>query len=76
VQFDVNAQVVAVQLEFVTRAKTSVFIEGSGQGGDGAVERKLPVVILRRFGLVINAGEIVQRCLLKRAAGRSARLQG
>ena len=54
VQFDVHAQVVRVQLEFVARANAGVFIDVELQRGNFALELERPVLVLAGIGLVID----------------------
>ena len=64
VQFDVDAQVVTIELEFVAGAQAGVFVEVGHQGGHRAFELELPVVILRGMGLVVDGGGSGQGRLL------------
>ena len=56
VQFDVHAQVVAVQLELVAGADAGVLVDVDGQFGHRAVERQLDVAVLARLGAVVDLG--------------------
>ncbi|MNT77868.1 hypothetical protein D3C72_2170340 [compost metagenome] len=56
VQFDVDAEVIAVELELVAGAQAGVLVDVHRQRGDGAVERQLQVFVLGGGGLVIDAG--------------------
>ena len=55
VEFDVNSQVVAIELELVTGAQTSIFVKVGEQGGDGAIELQLPVPVLCGVGLIVDS---------------------
>jgi len=55
VQLDVNAQVVAVELELVAGAKTGVFVKIRLQGGHRAIEIKFPVFVPGWGGLVFDS---------------------
>ena len=61
VQLDVDAQVVAVELELVAGAEAAVFVDVHRQRGDRAVEAELPVPVLRGVGLVVDRGEAVMQ---------------
>ena len=56
VQFDVHAQVVAVELELVAGAQAAVIVKVRLQRGHRAFEAQLPVLVLRGVGLVVDAG--------------------
>ena len=64
VQLDVDAQVVAVELELVAGAQARVLVEVRHQRGDRAVESEFPVVILGRISLVVDSRGSVQGILL------------
>ena len=53
-QLDVDPKVVAVELQFVARLQTGVFVDIHRQRGNCAVERERPVVVLRRLSAVID----------------------
>ena len=59
VELDVHAQVVAVELELVAGAQTSVFIKVGLECGHWAVEAQFPVLVLGRVGLVIDTTGMV-----------------
>ncbi len=63
VQFDVHAEVIAVELEFVTRADASVFVDVDRQGGDLAIKGQVDVLVLGRVGLVVNLWRCGHGCL-------------
>jgi len=50
VQFDIDAQVVRIELELVAGAKAAVFGHVHGQGRDGTVESQAPVPVLGGIG--------------------------
>ena len=50
-ELDVDAEVVAVELELVARAQPAVVLDVHDQPGDGAVDRELPVVVAGGVGL-------------------------
>ena len=54
IQLNIHTQIVAVQLEFVARTQTSVFVNINRQGSNGAIERQLPMLVLRWVGLVLD----------------------
>ena len=54
VQLDVDAQVVAVELELVAGTQAGVLVEVGRQRRDRALERQLPVTVARRVGLVVD----------------------
>ena len=63
-QFDVHAQVVAVELELVARTNPTVLRNVEGQPRNGALDRQGPVAVLRGVSAVVNAlrsvGEVCQ----------------
>ena len=63
VELDVHTQVVAVELELVARAQAGVLVEVGLQGSHSAVERQLPVAVLGRAGLVVDAEGSAHGCL-------------
>ena len=46
VEFDVDAEVIGVRLEFVVVPQTGLGIDGHGERGNGSVDRQLPMVVL------------------------------
>ncbi|EHP38252.1 hypothetical protein OR16_38072 [Cupriavidus basilensis OR16] len=56
VQLDVDAEVVAVELELVAGAQAGVLIDVYRQRGNGAVEGQLEVLVLGWVSLVFDAG--------------------
>ena len=56
VQFNIDTQVVTVELELVTRTQAGVFININRQGGDSTVKFQFPVLVLRRISLIFDAG--------------------
>ena len=46
VQLNIDAEVVAVELELVTRTQAAVFINIDRQRGDGSIEAQFPVFVL------------------------------
>ena len=54
IQLNINAQIVAVQLQLVTRTQTCVFINVYRQCGDSAIELEFPVSVLGGIGLIFN----------------------
>ena len=53
-QFDVDAQVVGIELEFIAGADAAVLGHVEDQLGHGAVDGKLPVPVARRLGAEIH----------------------
>ena len=56
VQLDVDAEIVAVELELVPGLDATVFGHVHRQRGDRAVEAELPVAVLRRIGAIVDDG--------------------
>ncbi|MCY1294200.1 hypothetical protein D9M69_353230 [compost metagenome] len=56
VQFDIDAKVVAVQLELVAGTQAGVLVDIHCQRGDRAFELQLQVLVLGGGGLVLDAG--------------------
>src|SRR5262249_11819857 len=54
-QLDVDAEVVGVELELVTLEQRTLFVDVHQQRRDVAVDVELPMAILRRFGLEVDA---------------------
>ena len=54
VQLDVHAEVIRVELELVSGADACVFVNGQRQRGHCAIEGQFHVLVLGRFGPVIN----------------------
>jgi hypothetical protein len=61
VEFDVDAEVIGVQLELVALEQTAVFVHVHCQSGDIAFDRDLPMFVLRRIGLEIDEGRAVRQ---------------
>ena len=57
-QFDVDAQVVAIELELVAGADAAVLGDVERQAGHGAFDVQLPVAVLGGVGPVIDAGRL------------------
>ena len=58
-EFDVDAEIVGIQLELVALEQAAVLVDVHRQRGDVAVDRKLPVPVARRIGLEIDEGRAV-----------------
>jgi hypothetical protein len=56
VQFNVDAQIVGIELEFVARANASVFIDIDGQCGNRRFKLQANVLVVVDCRLVINEG--------------------
>ena len=56
VQFDVDTQVIRVELEFVARANAGVFVDVDRQSGHGTVKGQADVLVVFWGGLVVNDG--------------------
>ena len=56
VQLDVDAEVVAVQLQLVVVAQPGVGRDPHRQRGDGRLDRQLPVAVGGRFGVERDHG--------------------
>ena len=54
VQFDIDAQIVGVQLQLVPGPDTPILFCIHNQGGDRSIEPELPVLVARRMSLKIN----------------------
>ena len=54
VKLDVDAKVVAVELELVAGAQTGVLVEFGEQSRHRPVYFELPVLVARRLGLVVD----------------------
>src|SRR4029077_233993 len=54
-QLDVDAEVVGIELEFVSRSNTAVLRNVHGKRGNGTVEREPPMLVARRLGLEIDS---------------------
>ena len=65
VEFDVDAEIVAVQLELVARADAGALVEIGDEGCDRALEAKLPVPVARGRSLVVDRVGAAHRALLK-----------
>ena len=55
-EFDVDAEIIGVQLQLVAGPDAAVFVDVEHQGGDGAVEFDLPVRVARGVGVVGDRG--------------------
>jgi hypothetical protein len=64
VQFNVYAQVVGVEFEFVSRSNASVFVDIELQGGNFAFVFDRPVLVLAGVDFVIHCCGVVHVCLL------------
>jgi len=53
-QLDIDAEIVGVELEFISRPDTAVFRHVHGERGDGAVESKAPMLVAGGIGLEID----------------------
>ena len=53
-QFDVDAEVVGIQLELVALEQAAILVDVHGERRDVAVDRQLPVPVARRIGLEID----------------------
>jgi len=53
-QFDVDAEVVGIQLELIAFEQSGILIDVHGQRGGVAIDRELPVPVARRIGLEID----------------------
>ncbi len=58
-QFDVDAEVIGIQLEQIALEQAAVLVHIHGQGGDIARHVEFPVPVLRRLGLEIDEGRAV-----------------
>ena len=56
VQFNVHAQVIRVELEFVAWANAGVFVDVDRQGGHGTGKGQADVLVVLGRGLVIDDG--------------------
>ena len=54
VEFDVDAKIVGVELEFVAGAQAAVFGDVHGERGDGRLEGEAPVFVARWVGAVVD----------------------
>ena len=54
VQFDIDSQVVRVQLELVARPNAGILFGVHDQRGNGAIEIELPVLVAAWVGLIID----------------------
>ena len=53
-QFDVDAKIVGIQLELIAFEQPAILIDVHDQGGDVAIDLKLPMPVARRIGLKID----------------------
>ncbi len=53
-EFDIDAEVVGIQFQFVAVQQAASWIDVHGQCGDRAVERQFPVAVAGRVGLEID----------------------
>ncbi len=53
-QLDVDAEIVGIELEQIAFEQAAILVDVHGQGGDVAIDRKLPVLVAGRFGLEID----------------------
>jgi hypothetical protein len=54
VQLDVDAQVIAIELELVAGTQAGVLVEVGGELGHRTFEAQLPVAVLAGMGLVVD----------------------
>ena len=54
VEFNVHAQVVAVELEFVARAQAGVFVKVGFERGNRAVKAEFPMLVMGGLGFVTD----------------------
>lgn len=54
VQFDIDAQIVGIELQLVAGTQAAIFAHIHRQRGDGAVEAQLPVLVLAGLGAEID----------------------
>ena len=54
-EFDVDAEIVGIQLELITLEQPAILIDVHGERRDVAVDRQLPMPVARRIGLKIDA---------------------
>ena len=58
-EFDIDPEVVGIELELIAFEQPAILVDIHGQGGDLAVDVELPVPVARRLGLEIDgAGAI------------------
>ena len=53
-QFDVDAEIVGIQLELIALEQPAILVDIHGQRRDVAVDGELPVPVARRIGLEID----------------------
>ena len=53
-EFDVDAEIVGIQLELIAFEQAAILVDIHGQGRDIAVDVQLPVPVARRIGLKID----------------------
>ena len=66
VELDVDAEVIAVELELVARAQAGVLVEIGEERRHRPVELELPVLVARRLGLIVDPVEAVRHALAHR----------
>ena len=54
VELDVDAEIVAVELQLVARAQPAVLVEIGFERGDGSVEGERPVAVFFRRSLIVD----------------------
>ncbi len=53
-QFDVDAEIVGIQLELIALEQAAILVDVHGERGDVALDVELPVPVARRIGLKID----------------------
>ena len=53
-EFDIDAEIVGIQLELIALEQPAILVDIHGQGRDVAVDVELPVPVARRIGLKID----------------------
>ena len=53
-EFDVDAEIVGIQLELIALEQAAILVDVHGQRRDVAVDGELPVPVARRIGLKID----------------------
>ena len=67
IQFDIDAEIVGIQLELIALEQAAILVDIHGQGRNVAVHGKLPMLVARRVGLEVD---------ILRAAGEDAIFTG
>ena len=63
VEFDVHAEIVGIQFQFVARTQTAILVHVHGQRGDRSVVRNAPMLVFGRIRLIVHGLQVLMSFL-------------